>query len=403
MTMTGGADASLQLGLESRNGDRRVRIEIEFPGCERSNFESCPTAEGIHRGRDDRRIGVRAFVIEGGREVWSQGMRLEGETTFRGVVKDDDARLVRAARHPGRHDQLGGSSCGFSPFSMRMLVQRIRRVDMPGGSFVLGPSTVNVTISSPDLTGPAATATERQIESGMREKADQQFRDIIDKAIDRYKATEEYWKTPNNCATIEFTPASNSRPLRVGDTGTVSAKVVSSRGGSPSRADWTHTGAGNGTFTPATATAVPASFNYSGIATAGEGIFVTGSWKAVSKAGVAQATWTQPTVSSAINTISGTFSGNENIGGSILSWAGEATFDRIFPGEGAAGAFQLRSAQLHDHRLGPRAAHRLRPVRDEDDHADGRRPERGRRTRRRAWRRTRTRARSSRSGRATAP
>ena len=54
---------------------------------------------------------------------------------------------------------------------------------MPGGSFVLGPSIVNVTISSPDLTGPAATATERDIERGMREQADAQFRDIIAKAI----------------------------------------------------------------------------------------------------------------------------------------------------------------------------------------------------------------------------
>jgi hypothetical protein len=345
MTMTGGADASLTLGMESSRGDRRVRLEIEFPGCERSNFESCPNAEGIHRGRDDRRISVRAFVIEGGRETWSQGYRLEGETTFRGVVSDD-ATLDYFEPHDTQVGviSLGGSSRGFSPLSMRMLVQRITRVEMPGGSFVLGPSTVNVTISSPDLTGPDATATERQIESGMREKADQQFRDIIAKAIDRYKAVEESWKTPNNCATIEFTPASNSHPLRSGDTGTVSAKVLSSRGGSPSRANWTHTGASNGTFTPATATAVPAGFTYSGITTAGDGIFVTGSWKAVSKAGVAQATWTQPTVSSAINTISGTFSGVQTVGPSIFSWTGEATFARIAPGEAADGTFQLRSA-----------------------------------------------------------
>ena len=345
MTMTGGADASLQLGLESRQGNRRVRIEIEFPGCESHDFEACPTADGIHRGKDNRRIGVRAFVIEGGREVWSQGIRLEGETTFRGVVKDD-ATLDFFEPHNTEVGviSLGGSDRGFSPFSMRMLVQRITRVEMPEGSFALGASTVNVTISSPDLTGPAATATERQIESGMREKADQQFRDIIAKAITRYQRAEEHWKAPNTCATIQFTPASGTRPLRVGDTGSVSANLVSSRGGSPPRASWTHTGAGNGTFTPHTATAVPASFSYSGIVAAGEGIFVTGSWKAVSKAGVAQGTWTQPTTSSAINTISGTFSGDQDIGGSILNWAGEATFTRVAPGEGANGTFHLQSA-----------------------------------------------------------
>jgi hypothetical protein len=347
MTMTGGSDASLQLGLESRQGDRRVRIEIEFPGCESTRLESCPTADGIVRGSDNRRIGIRAFVIEGGRETWSQGIRLEGETTLRGVVADD-AKLDFFEPHNTEVGvlTLGGSSRGFSPLSMRMLVQRITRVDMRATppSYQLGPSTLNVTITSPDLTGPAATATERQIESGMRSRADEQFRDIVDKAIRRMRATEEGWNSPNRCATIQFTPASGTRTLRVGDTGSVSANLVSSRGGSPSRASWTQVGAGNATFSPATATAVPASFSYSGIAQAGEGIFVTGAWKAVSKAGVAQETWTQPTVSSAINTISGTFSGDQDIGGSILSWAGEATFRRVFPGPGGDGAFQLQSA-----------------------------------------------------------
>ena len=158
------------------------------------------------------------------------------------------------------------------------------------------------------------------------------------------RASEDHWNGPNNCATIQFTPASGSHPLRVGDTGSVSANLVSSRGGSPSGATWTHTGRGQRELTPPTASSVPASFNYSGITAAGEGIFVTGSWKAVSKAGVAQETWTQPTVSSAINTISGTFSGDQNIGGSILNWVGEATFVRVLHGEAANGAFTLQSA-----------------------------------------------------------
>jgi hypothetical protein len=170
------------------------------------------------------------------------------------------------------------------------------------------------------------------------------------------RASEDHWNGPNNCATIQFTPVSGSHPLRVGDTGSVSANLVSSRGGSPSTATWTHTGAGNATFTPATASSVPASFGYSGIVTAGEGIFVTGSWRAVSKAGVAQDTWTQPTVSSAISTISGTFTGDQNIGGSILNWAGEATFVRVVPGEAANGVFRLQSASYTVHASG-RALH----------------------------------------------
>ena len=92
LTMTGGPEASLQLGLESNQGNRRVRLEIEFPGCESHSFDSCPTADGQIRGKDSRRISVRATVTEGNTVVWSQGIRLEGETTFRGVV-DDDAKL----------------------------------------------------------------------------------------------------------------------------------------------------------------------------------------------------------------------------------------------------------------------------------------------------------------------
>jgi hypothetical protein len=224
-----------------------------------------------------------------------------------------------------------------------MLVQRITTVNMRTGTYQLGPSIVNVTISSPDLTGPAATAAERDIERGMRQQADQQFRDIIDKGIRKFRTTEEQWKQPNTCATIEFTPASGAKTLHIGDTGPVSAKVLAKPGGSPSTANWTHTGATNATFTPTTATSVPATFNYSNILQAGDGIVVTGRWKAVSKAGIAEATWTQPTENLLVNTIAGTFSGSQNAVGTIFTWTGEATFRRTIANQGASG-FALQSA-----------------------------------------------------------
>ena len=345
LTMTGGPDASLQLGMESNQGNRRVRVEIEFPGCESHEFDSCPTAGGDIRGKDNRRIGVRAFLYEGGTLVWSQGIRLEGDTTFRGVVQDD-AKLDFFEPHNTEVGTLtlGGTSRGFSPMSIRMLVQRITRVEYPEKTYSLGPSTVNATITSPDLSGAELTAAEHQIEGPMRQQADQQFRDIINKGIGRYDDAETRWNGANNCATIKFTPASNDRPLRVGDNGTVSGNLVATRGGSPSTATWTHLVSGNGTFTPGSASSVPASFNYAGILQAGPGIFVTGTWKAVSKAGVAQATWSQPTKTSSINTITGTFSGSQVVGNSLISWSGEAAYVRTIPGVGADGAFQLQHA-----------------------------------------------------------
>ena len=345
LTMTGGPESSLQLGMESSRGNRRARIEIEFPGCESHTFDSCPTAGGDARGKDGRRIGVRAFLYDGSTLVWSQGIRLEGETTFRGVVQDD-AKLDFFEPHNTEVGTLtlGGAGRGFSPMSIRMLVQRITRVEYPERTYSPGPSTVNATITSPDLSGALLTATEREIERGMREQADQQFRDIIDKAIRRYDTAENGWGTPNTCATIQFTPASNARPLRAGDTGTVSANLVAQRGGSPATATWTHLGSGNGTFTPAGASSVPASFDYAGVTQAGPGILVTGAWKAVSKAGVAQETWTQPTETSSIRTITGTFSGSQVLGTSVFNWSGEVAYARTIPGNGADGVFALQHA-----------------------------------------------------------
>ena len=207
LTQTTGPDPSLQLGLESNQGNRKVRLEVEFPGCESHSFDSCPTADGQIRGKDGRRISVRATVTEGKTVVWSQGIRLEGETTFRGVV-DDNAKLDFFEPHNTEVGTLtlGGTNRGFSPMSIRMLVQRITRVEYPEKTFQLGPSIVNATITSPDVSGAALTAVERVIERGMREQADQQFRDIIAKAIKAFDDAEEAWNGENACASIDFTP-----------------------------------------------------------------------------------------------------------------------------------------------------------------------------------------------------
>ena len=377
MTMTSGSDPSLQLGLESATGNRRVRLEIEFPGCEAHDFPSCPTADGILRGKDNRRIGVRAFVFEGGRETWSQGIRLEGETTFRGVVQDD-AKLDFFEPHNTEVGTLtlGGSSRGFSPLSIRMLVQRITRVEYPERTFTLGGSTVNATITSPDLSGAELTATERVIESGMRSQADQQFRDIIAKAITRFDATETHWNGANNCATIEFAPASGGRTLRVGDTGSFTGTVKAQPGGSPSPATWTLVGAGNAQITPAGASSNPATFGYSGIGRGRTGIFVTGVYKAVSKAGVAQKEWRQPTEGiPPINRIAGTFSGTQNSGGRCSTGTAGHLRPRLTRAR-LERVLHLAVGQLHGGRVRARRhrADRLPAVRHQDRHRRQRGP-----------------------------
>jgi hypothetical protein len=347
ITSTFGADAAMQLNLESNRGNRRVRIEIEFPSCgDGSQIDSCPTADGTVRGRDNSGVGLRAWVYEGNTEVWSQGIRLQGETTFRGVV-GDDAKLEFMEPHNTEQATiaLGGSSRGFEPITLRTLIQRITRVNMKTGEYVLGPSIINVSISSRGLGGSEQRAVELQVGASMRAKADQQFRDIIAKAIRKYREREDAWNEPNRCASVDFTPASNSRMLKIGDTGVVSARVLAKPGGSPDRATWTRLGATNAAFSPDTASSDPVNFNYGEIMVAGRGITVTGTFKAVSKAGVAQGTWTQPTENLDVNTIAGSFSGVWRAGGAILSWSGDASFARTLPGPGANGTFTLTSGR----------------------------------------------------------
>jgi hypothetical protein len=341
VTSTLGSDASLQLGMESRNGDRRVRIEIEFPGCDEdgTQLDACPTADGIVRGRDSKRVSVRAIVIERGVETWSQGTTLQGETTFRGVVADD-AKLDFMEPHNTEQATLtlGGSSRGFAPMTMRTLIQRITRVDMRTGEYVLGPSIVDVSIRSEGFEGAERAAAQADIARKMRAEADKQFRDIIDKAIRRYRETERRWNEPNTCATVEFTPASGTKTLHRGDQGTVAARTLAKPGGSPERAKWTLVNSTNAPFSPGTAETNPANFSHGAVAEAGPGITVTATVKSVSKAGVAQDTWTQPTEESSISSISGTYGGTYRLSESVFTWTGTATFSRIIPGR-----FQLSS------------------------------------------------------------
>ena len=150
--------------------------------------------------------------------------------------------------------------------SIRMLVQRITRVEYPEKAFQLGGSTVNATITSPDLSGAELTATEHEIERGMREQADQQFRDIIAKAIKAFDDAETAWNGVNACASIEFTPArANTKTLHRGDTGGFDARTERpARRLAGDRATWTLVGAGNAEISPRSASSNPATLLHCG-------------------------------------------------------------------------------------------------------------------------------------------
>jgi hypothetical protein len=344
LTMTA---QSLGMSMESLNGARRVRMEFELPACGDENaarVDSCPTADGIVRGSDNRHMTVRVTVTEGNAVVWSQGIALRGETTMKGFV-EDNAKLRRIDVHNQEDStlMLGGSSRGFAPLSIRTILQRLATVEMPSGSYNPAPSILAVEVSSSGISGSDRRDVEQQIGGQARQQADRQFRDIINDAIAKYRERERGWNNPNQCATLTFTPASNTRTLQIGSSGTVVPSVRAQDGGTPSTATWTRTSALNATVTPASATGARPTFRYSGVQHAGLGILVQATFKAVSKAGVARQTWTQPTKADAINRITGSFSGSQKFGQSLLSWSGGVTFGRGAPGVGANGVFLVQT------------------------------------------------------------
>jgi hypothetical protein len=105
-------------------------------------------------------------------------------------------------------------------------------------------------------------------------------------------------------------------------------------------------------MSPASAFANPASFNYK-IVNAGPGILAGGSFRVVSRAGVAEAKWIQKTEKEepkGLSHISGSFSGKTTLETSIgtpsvQEWSGTATFDRLSPSifGGADGIYALNS------------------------------------------------------------
>ena len=129
---------------------------------------------------------------------------------------------------------------------------------MPSGDFNLGASIVNANITGTGISEGERRAAQAQIEGGMRREADKQFRDIVKSAIDRFKVTEEGWKRPNACASITFTPASDTKRLRRGETGTLhGADEREARRLARHRVVDARRASANAPFTPETASANP--------------------------------------------------------------------------------------------------------------------------------------------------
>jgi hypothetical protein len=329
-------NGQVKMGVDG--GANGLRVELDLDLCEKGGLSlpSCPDAEGRLQGTDSSQIGMSLKVFQGDQLVLEQGASIKATTKIEPVQVGDDAKLQYfEIDHTYRQS---GTSNGVS---IKFVYHGHARVTFPGGSY--DPTNTDVdaraSVAGVDDSDQELREAEFDLSFQAKPKADQIFAAEVDKVIKTLETAEKSWMTPNTCAKINFTPERNSlKPLKKDQKGSFEARVDASKGGSPDSGTWTVLRQANGSFTPTTAHANPATFNYT-VKKVGNEVFIEANLKVVSAAGVAEKDWIQPTEPDLINHISGTFTVRIEANGSIEQWNGEATYDRAVPGLGGATGF----------------------------------------------------------------
>jgi hypothetical protein len=300
------------LGLSNGNGQMSadagggMRVQVTFPAgnCNLYDVPACPTAEGVVAGTAELPRDIHVRIWDGDELVLNQSYRTVERAKLRGQVADD-AKLD----HLDIDDEVvyrfsyGGSSIGRHVL-LNAEIARSTQVDMRTGRYVPREANVHVLLR---VNGRApGAADELQAASDLAARFARDFAELVKTSIRIYRGNERDWNEHvNSCAKIEFSPGSGQRTLSRGERGTVKATVDAARGGSPPRARWRINAPLNAAFAPLRATPNPFSASFT-VASSPSGNQVRGSFRATSRAGVAEATWTQP-IRSLPNRISGSW------------------------------------------------------------------------------------------------
>jgi len=211
------------------------------------------------------------------------------------------------------------------------------------------------------LYGPERDDAEAEFERKTQADADRQSGAIIEKAMSGYRSREDAWQTANTCATLKFSPTSNSLTLRGGASGSLTTTAIAKADGGESELDAQLSDMQLAAFSPSRAGGQQARFEYSNVVgTAPPGSKVRAKVRATSKAGVAEDTWEQKIEPPfEINQISGNFSGSFSmpIGDRVahVTWTGSGRFERVAPPPGfpgATGNYILKAGQATYHYSG---------------------------------------------------
>ncbi|MEA2427384.1 MAG: hypothetical protein QOF37_1012, partial [Thermoleophilaceae bacterium] len=290
-TMTLGSQATLGLGIES--GDYSIQLKITAGECNRFNAPDCPTAAGLIDATDSSAFNVSLSVAKSGVVLVSKSFSYAGQTRMHAEV-DEDARLtfIEIDDTQTANIDLGGTRQQFGPMNLVYTGLRHTRVNMPGGTYEPGHSVVDIafTVGGGTFGRSDASAAASSVEADL----DKSFATLVNKEITNFKNLETDWNQANTCAKIQFTPASGSLKLHQGDTGSFSAQAVADQGGGASPGHWTRIGQENATVNPERSEGANPQFSYQ-VTNAGTDILVKATYRATTKAGVAQESWTQKT------------------------------------------------------------------------------------------------------------
>jgi hypothetical protein len=338
-------NGALKLGIDLKGKGIDVSVKLRSCGDGAINVDSCPTAEGKVEGHGQAELEASFKVSEGSTVVMAQAFKFSGETTIKAQTGDDGKLDYYDIKHIYTMvGSFGGSKAKFGPLTVNTTYIGEAHIDMHSGG-APPPAQVDVMVSMAGADPAERIAAEIKVAHEMQAGADKEFAAEVEKATKQLKAQEGFWLTPNKCASVQFEPASETLTLTKRQTGTVKSRTEAKGGGTPQKATWTLSAQQNATFTPGGSEGNPLSTSYN-VTNAGKGLIVSATFKATSKAGVAEATWKQKTAQ-LLKTISGTFTGRIENQGSLIQWTGTATFERVEIGGDpeAASTFRLSSGQ----------------------------------------------------------
>lgn len=318
-------------------------MSIRTCGGEGMHIDDCPTADGKVEGHDKTELEVAFKVTEGSKLVLSQSFKSGVETTIKAQTGDDGKLDSYDIKHVYElSGTFGGGKTPFGPITVDTTYIGEAHIDMRSGSQQAPPAIVDVMTSMAGVDPAERIAVEIELAHKAQAEADKEFSAEVEKATKNLRGKEAGWLHPNHCAQVQFEPSSESLKLKKGQTGTVKSRTEAKGGGTPAKASWTLGAQQNATFTPSGSEGNPLSTSYD-VTEAGPGKVVSATFKATSKAGVAEGVWKQKT-EALIRTVTGTFAGHDEREGEVLDWSGSATF-ALIPGspEGASHLEQTSS------------------------------------------------------------